>query len=58
MLLMDGGIRCMYTVGLETGALEEVTNQLEGHVYNRIVPVELGWPRFTARIESLNGLYL
>ncbi|KAM0838350.1 hypothetical protein ACQ4PT_061036 [Festuca glaucescens] len=49
-LIMDGGSRCMYTVDLETGALEEVTNQFQGHVYNRIMPVELDWPRFLARI--------
>jgi hypothetical protein len=53
LLVMDGGSRCVYMVDVETGALEEVTNQFQCHVYNRIVPVELDWPRFPAQIASL-----
>jgi hypothetical protein len=37
----------MYTIDLETGVVEEVTGQFQGHAYNRIVPVEIDWPRLS-----------
>jgi hypothetical protein len=44
-LLVMESRRHMYTLNLETGVVEEVTRQFQGHAYNRIVPVEIDWPR-------------
>ncbi|CAM0879422.1 unnamed protein product [Alopecurus aequalis] len=48
-LLIVDHRRRFYIADLETGALEEVTQQFRGQNYNSIVPVEIDWPTFQDR---------